>query len=109
MYNKQSYILFAVLFLFSACTQSDPADPEKLETFPLTSVELLESPFSQAQQTDKEYILELEADRLLAPYLIEAGLEPKAPKYGNWENTGLDGHIGGALFDCISLNVCFNR
>ena len=37
----------------------------------------------------------LDADRLLAPYFREAGLETKAINYPNWENTGLDGHIGG--------------
>lgn len=74
-----------------------------LKTFPLTSVRLLESPFYQAQQTDMEYILALDPDRLLAPFMIEAGIEPKAERYGNWENTGLDGHIGGHYLSALSL------
>ncbi|MHA6247168.1 beta-L-arabinofuranosidase domain-containing protein [Pontibacter sp. CAU 1760] len=74
-----------------------------LEPFPLSSVQLLESPFRQAQQTDMQYILALEPDRLLAPYLQEAGLKPKAKSYGNWENTGLDGHIGGHYLTALSL------
>ncbi|MDB5011823.1 MAG: glycosyl hydrolase [Daejeonella sp.] len=43
-------------------------------------------------------MLALDPDRLLAPYLPEAGLTPKKPNYGNWENTGLDGHIGSHNF-----------
>lgn len=42
-------------------------------------------------------------DRLLAPFLREAGLAPKAPSYTNWENTGLDGHIGGHYISALSM------
>ena len=65
--------------------------------------QLLDSPFKQAQETDKAYILALEPDRLLAPYLREAGLTPKAESYTNWENTGLDGHIGGHYLSALSM------
>jgi len=74
-----------------------------LQSFALNEVKLLESPFKQAQETDLKYMLSLRADRLLAPYLREAGLTPKAASYGNWENTGLDGHIGGHYLSAISL------
>ena len=57
--------------------------------------------FKDAQQTDKAYMLALDVDRLLAPYLTEAGLTPKK-NYGNWENTGLDGHIGGHYLSALS-------
>ncbi|MCJ8164320.1 glycoside hydrolase family 127 protein [Pontibacter sp. E15-1] len=79
------------------------AQNHTLESFPLSSVQLLESPFRQAQQTDMKYILALDPDRLLAPYLQEAGLQPNAKNYGNWENTGLDGHIGGHYLTALSL------
>ena len=67
------------------------------------NVKLLDSPFLQAQQTDLHYILALDPDRLLAPFLREAGLQPKAPSYTNWENTGLDGHIGGHYLSALSM------
>ena len=63
----------------------------------------MDSPFLQAQQTDLHYILALNPDRLLAPFLREAGLTPKAPSYTNWENTGLDGHIGGHYISALSM------
>ncbi len=74
-----------------------------LQTFPLSQIKLLESPFKNAQEMDKQYLLEMNPDRLLAPFYLEAGLEPKAPRYGNWENTGLDGHIGGHYLSALSL------
>ncbi|WP_448635046.1 beta-L-arabinofuranosidase domain-containing protein [Pedobacter panaciterrae] len=41
--------------------------------------------------------------RLLMPYLREAGLKPNVQSYPNWENTGLDGHIGGHYLTALSL------
>ena len=91
---------------FAACCSAAFAQVKStavLQSFPLSSVRLLESPFKQAQQTDMKYMLSLSADRLLSPYLREAGLKPKAESYGNWENTGLDGHIGGHYLSALSL------
>lgn len=76
---------------------------ESLKVFPLSSVKLTAGPFYQAQMTDTEYILALDPDRLLAPFQIDAGIQPKAERYGNWENTGLDGHIGGHYLSALSL------
>ena len=45
----------------------------------------------------------LNPDRLLAPFLREAGLTPKEASYGNWESTGLDGHIGGHYLTALAL------
>lgn len=73
-----------------------------LQSFPLSAVELTESPFRAAQQTDLQYILAMSPDRLLAPYRREAGLPPRASSYGNWENTGLDGHIGGHYLSALA-------
>ena len=94
----------AVMFL-SACsehpnavdktgnTQHTQSTPQQL--FALEQVSLSASPFLHAQQTNVRYLLALHPDQLLAPYLREAGLDTKAASYGNWENSGLDGHIGG--------------
>lgn len=76
---------------------------QKIQYFPLRDVRLSESVFNKAMQADKNYILSMEPDRLLAPYLKEAGLKPKTNNYPNWENTGLDGHIGGHYLSALSL------
>ena len=94
-----SFILALVLSTSLAKAQNAP----QVSYFPLQNVKLLDSPFLQAQQTDLHYILALDPDRLLAPFLREAGLQPKAPSYTNWENTGLDGHIGGHYLSALSM------
>lgn len=94
-------IVFSFLLLLLAPVAGFSQAPS-VESFPLSSVRLLNSPFREAQLTDLKYMLALDADRLLAPYLREAGIEPKARSYGNWENTGLDGHIGGHYLSALA-------
>jgi DUF1680 family protein len=84
-----------------AATAAKQATP--LQMFPLADVRLGDSPFLEAQRTDLHYLLELEPDRLLAPFLREAGLTPKEASYGNWESTGLDGHLGGHYLSALAL------
>lgn len=91
-----------LLFLFSAGLSSNCLAQSRLQVFPLSSVQVLESPFRQAQQTDLKYMLALDPDRLLAPFLREAGIATTAKTYGNWENTGLDGHIGGHYVSALA-------
>ena len=85
------------------CTAGTAQVSKPIEFFDLNQVSLLESPFLRAEEKDKEYLLKMDADRLLAPYLKEAGLTPKVQNYPNWENTGLDGHIGGHYISALSL------
>ncbi|BAV09419.1 hypothetical protein SAMN05421788_101856 [Filimonas lacunae] len=94
---KFGFILIGLL----ACKQV-AAQQQPLAAFPLQRVRLLDGPFKKAQDADMQYMLSLNPDRLLAPYLREAGLTPKAESYGNWENTGLDGHIGGHYLSALS-------
>ena len=71
--------------------------------FELSDVRLLESPFNRAQELNLSYLMEMDPDRLLAPYLREAGLDPRAEPYGNWESSGLDGHIGGHYLSALAM------
>ncbi|QJR81262.1 glycosyl hydrolase [Alteromonas pelagimontana] len=73
------------------------------QLFKLSNVNISQGPFAHAQQTNLKYLLAMEPDKLLAPYLSEAGIATKADSYGNWENTGLDGHIGGHYLSALSL------
>ncbi|NDV77907.1 glycoside hydrolase family 127 protein [Dysgonomonas sp. 511] len=97
---KKPALLIASLFcILSAFAQQGA----KVSYFDLQDVRLLNSPFKHAEELDKKYLLELNADRLLAPFVREAGLPKKADSYTNWENTGLDGHIGGHYLSALSL------
>jgi len=91
-------LAFSTLLPLVGRSQSVP-----LQSFPLSAVQVLESPFLTAQQTDKAYIMALDPDRLLAPFLLDAGLPTKAERYGSWENTGLDGHMGGHYLSALAL------
>ena len=88
--------------LLVVMASADARIPVKVETFPLNDVRLMQSPFKHAEDLDIRYLLGLDPDRLLAPYLKGAGLEPKADNYTNWENTGLDGHIGGHYVSALA-------
>jgi DUF1680 family protein len=94
---KKGSLLFILLPLTITCF-SQPS----LQSFPLSSVQLSKGPFYEAQQTDLAYILALDVDRLLAPFLKEAGIDAPKKNYGNWENTGLDGHIGGHYLSALA-------
>ncbi len=72
---------------------------------PLKAVRLLDGPFADAIKANRTYLLALEPDRLLAPFLREAGLELKARPYGNWESIGLDGHTGGHYLSALATMI----
>ncbi|WP_230407884.1 glycoside hydrolase family 127 protein [Flavobacterium hydrocarbonoxydans] len=74
-----------------------------MKTFDLNEVRLTKGPFKNAQDVDLTYILALNPDRLLAPYLIASGIPVKAERYGNWESMGLDGHIAGHYLSALAM------
>lgn len=73
------------------------------DLFALRDVRLTASPFMEAQQTDLRYLMALDPDRLLAPFRREAGLPAVKQSYGNWESSGLDGHMGGHYLSALAL------
>lgn len=80
-----------------------PAAPARI--FPLSAVRLLDGPFTDGVKANRSYLLALEPDRLLAPFLREAGLKPRAESYGNWEDSGLDGHTAGHYLSALANMV----
>src|SRR6476469_4802255 len=101
--NLNSTDLYFALFVFVAIIQTNAQTPlNSVKAFSLLDVKLADGPFLNAQQVDEEYILALNTDRLLAPFLIEAGIEPKAPIYGSWESSGLGGQTGGHYLSALA-------
>lgn len=95
--------LISIYFLSIAIGTVLQAQTQKqIDYFDLRDIRLLPSPFKHAEELDLNYLLELDADRLLAPFLRESGLPTPKESYGNWENTGLDGHIGGHYVSALS-------
>ena len=100
--------LLATAFAASALAAPSPlavAPGQPARLFPLSDVRLLAGPFQEAVKANRAYLLAHSPDRLLAPFLREAGLAPKAPPYGNWESMGLEGHTAGHYLSALSLMI----
>lgn len=76
----------------------------RAEPLPLGAVTLTSGPFARAQQRALRTALELDPDRLLAPYRRESGV-PTGPGYGGWETEGLDGHTLGHVLSALSAHA----
>ena len=102
-------VLALPLFAWFSAFTVQSSEPQVVATpaqmLPLASVRLLDGPFADAVKANRTYLLALEPDRLLAPYLREAGLEPKTKPYGNWESSGLAGHTGGHYLSALSTMI----
>ena len=59
---------------------------------PLNDVRITGGPFLHAQEMDRRWLDAMDPDRYLSGFRSEAGLEPKAPRYGGWESAGCSGH-----------------
>jgi uncharacterized protein len=76
----------------------------KLKAFDLNCVRVTDGPLKHAMDLNKEYLLQLEPDRLLARFREYAGLETKAKNYEGWEALGISGHsLGHYLSACAMM------
>lgn len=100
--NKASVLKPFLIHIAALLLLSVPALGQ-MQPFALQEVKVTNGAFKNAQDVDLRYILSLNPDKLLAPYLIDAGLPLKAERYGNWESSGLDGHIGGHYLSALAM------
>lgn len=109
--NRCLVVLFATA-LVAGCrasaqveTVAKPVVPQKARPIPLSDVRLTGGPLKHAQDLDREYLLALEVDRMMAFLRKSAGLEPRAQGYGGWDGPGrqLTGHIAGHYLSAVSL------
>ena len=96
-----SKFLFVVLVFATSSIQAQ--DRLYADEFPLGDVTLLDGPLKKARDLNIRVLMQYDNDRLLAPYLKEAGLTPKGQSYPNWD--GLDGHVGGHYLTALALNA----
>ena len=92
-------VLFCLVAFFANMFAQDKL---YTNTFPLGQVKLLEGPFKHACDLNVQILLQYDVDRLLAPFLKEAGLQPKGESFPNWE--GLDGHVGGHYLSALAIH-----
>ena len=106
-------IFTAFLAIVAVTTVACAQDRLYVNEFPLGDVTLLDGPLKRAHDLNIKTLLQYDCDRLLAPYRKEAGLEPRAKAYPNWD--GLDGHVGGHYLTAMAMNAatgneeCRNR
>lgn len=103
--GKTNTWLSAGIFIVLFCITENVQSQQRLypNQFNLSEVVLLDGPFKHARDLNIQTLLKYNVDRLLAPYLKEAGLSPKDSSYKNWE--GLDGHIGGHYLTAMAINA----
>ena len=81
--------------------------------FPLREVRLLDSPWKTAQERNIRTLLAYDMERLLTPFVRQAGLSHGAyagwverhPNFENWGGEGFDlsGHVGGHYLSALAL------
>ena len=72
---------------------------------PLSSVELLDSPFRANQARNTAYLLFLDLDRMLRPFRINYGVPTTAQPCGGWERptSEVRGHMTGHLMSALAI------
>ena len=100
--ENMKYYLVSVLFALQTVV-AEAQDRLYANEFPLGDITLLDSPLKRARDLNIKTLLQYDCDRLLAPYLKEAGLTPKGKSYPNWD--GLDGHVGGHYLTAMAINA----
>lgn len=74
-----------------------------IRDFALNKVELYDGYLKNAFQLEQDYLLSLEADRLLAGFYEIAGKEPKKKRYpGGWEDQDIAGHTMGHYLTALA-------
>lgn len=75
-----------------------------VEPFPLEQVRLLDGPFQQAMEINRQWLNSLPSDRLLHTFRLTAGLASSAEPLGGWEKPDceLRGHFAGGHY----LSAC---
>lgn len=112
--NKRSMMLLAFSAISAASMQAQTEIYP--QHFDLEKVTLLESPFKKAMDVNTELLLKYDVDRLLTPFIRQAGLtsvqsskyynwQAKHPSFSNWglSSWSLEGHVGGHYLTALAL------
>jgi hypothetical protein len=81
----------------------EPVVAIKARPSSLNQVRLLDSPFKRAMEVNKAYLLKLDTDRMLWPFLQYAGLPTKGQRYGGWAQKDCVGHEAGHYLSACAL------
>lgn len=114
--SRISFLALSVALL--ACGSLRAQSEIYPQHFDLEQVTLLDGPLKTAQDLNIQYLLAYDVDRLLTPFVRQAGLsattdttspyfqwETKHPNHANWGSGSfrLDGHVGGHYLTALAL------
>jgi len=75
----------------------------KTSFYALSKIRLLNGPLGRIAHVHAHYLMdEIDPDRLLAPFLEQAGLPPKRERYREWELSSLAGHSLGHYLSAVA-------
>ena len=94
--------------IFAGENKSNPVKEAidiKAKPFDIKQVRLLDGPFKDAMERDRKYLHELDSDRLLHMFRLNAGLPSSAQPLGGWEKPDceLRGHTMGHYLSACAL------
>jgi hypothetical protein len=93
----------ALAIVGPAVARTAPAGRLRARPLPLSAVRLKPSIWATAVDTNRDYLLSLDPDRLLHNFRKTAGLQAKGKLYGGWEAQGIAGHTLGHYLSALSL------
>jgi DUF1680 family protein len=98
-------LIAAVLTATFSRSEVMPVVAPQAQPFPLSQVRLLDGPFRDAMLRDQQYLLSLDASRLLYNFRVNVGLPADAKPYGGWEapDCQLRGHAVGHYLSACSM------
>ena len=116
MTSLRPHPVACLILLLLALSVTAPADPDQREErtasphvkaspFQLKDVRLLDGPFTDAMNRDREYLRSLALDRLLHTFRLNAGIQSTAEPFGGWEapSVELRGHFMGHFLSACAL------
>lgn len=74
----------------------------------MKNVTLLDEYEKNAFNLESQYLLSLDADRLLKGFCERAGIELDAQKYGGWETSAIQGHTLGHYLTAVSQAYAYS-
>jgi hypothetical protein len=99
--SRRSFLTAAALSPLARA--AEPKIQIKARPFRLDQVRLLPGPCESLMQLNRQYLHDLEADRLVHMFKVTAGLPSSARQFGGWESTQLRGHFPGHYLSACAL------
>ena len=109
MKNRKTTAALLSAYLFCTAPAAVQAQSELYpRLFDLKEVRLTEGIFKQAMELNDATLMAYDVDRLLTPFMRQAGFtewEKEHPNFTNWASDGfrLDGHVGGHYLSALAL------